>query len=621
MSEGEGDTSLFETPTYIVALVLVFFLVLSFLFNLIMGRIRDHLRRTNRRGFLAAVEKMTEELTTLGLISLILLSIQRYISSICVSGTDGARPAWSLGTRLARECACCLASSTGVQACLLRAGGPTCLGGEGLCACDAHACEAGADVPCVGVQPGLTSCGEGRVPLVSFLALEQVHILIFVVALTHVACSFFLHSVARARIRLWRRWPEMDHERAALVNAQIEQYHARLHGGGDAAEYGPPGASSSPANVAGGGAAEEPRHPSSPPLVDEGMATALRRIQTLMRQGSAAPGSEGVPPSADGASTVVEAPAARVGGERDKRWRHWAAWWREFAFCLYHGLAPNSLTRMQYQTLVMSFRLTHRLPASFNFLDDPQPLLRTGRVDRSSPSPLHPQVISFIVQSLEDDLSAVVGLSLEFWLLIVIYWLVAGPYGYPTMIFFALNGAVLALTNTKLQHIIRYVTNSGVPQQLELHVFWLNRPPLMLIPIKLTLFLCSYTYASFIFFLWQFGASSCAFEDVFYRGWVLPWWTIILFNTLMLVHMSWVTFPAYSLAVQMGSDWKAHMLPRRLLKRLLAIARHTKAKVKANGKLESAHASATFPGMVDRALDRVVNHLAATGNIRSTDES
>lgn len=133
-----------------------------------------------------------------------------------VSGTDGARPAWSLGTRLARECACCLASSTGVQACLLRAGGPTCLGGEGLCACDAHACEAGADVPCVGVQPGLTSCGEGRVPLVSFLALEQVHILIFVVALTHVACSFFLHSVARARIRLWRRWPEMDHERAAL---------------------------------------------------------------------------------------------------------------------------------------------------------------------------------------------------------------------------------------------------------------------------------------------------------------------------------------------------------------------------------------------------------------------
>lgn len=52
-------------------------------------------------------------------------------------------------------------------------------------------------------------------------------------------------------------------------------------------------------------------------------------------------------------------------------------------------------------------------------------------------------------------------------------------------------------------------------------------------------------------------------RDVFYRGWVLPWWTIILFNTLMLVHMSWVTFPAYSLAVQvictrgtaLGSLW------------------------------------------------------------------
>lgn len=61
------------------------------------------------------------------------------------------------------------------------------------------------------------------------------------------------------------------------------------------------------------------------------------------------------------------------------------------------------------------------------------------------------------------------------------------------------------------------VQTGGVPQQLELQVFWLNRPPLMLIPIKLTLFLCSYTYASFLFFLWQFGPSSCAFACVVQR--------------------------------------------------------------------------------------------------------
>lgn len=52
----------------------------------------------------------------------------------------------------------------------------------------------------------------------------------------------------------------------------------------------------------------------------------------------------------------------------------------------------------------------------------------------------------------------------------------------------------------------------GAPQQLESHVFWFNRPPLMLVPVKLTLFLCSYVYASFIFFVWQFGSKSCPFE-------------------------------------------------------------------------------------------------------------
>lgn len=150
-------------------------------------------------------------------------------------------------------------------------------------------------------------------------------------------------------------------------------------------------------------------------------------------------------------------------------------------------------------------------------------------------------------------------------------------------------------------------------------MFWLDRPPLLLIPIKLVLFLCSFFYACFIFFAWQFGSHSCPFRygvwlegwegslclrhlcrcaervrggmdavvsapcgnqmrhshlvshrrcliptpvtrsDVFYRGWALPWWTIILFTSIMFIHISWVTLPTYSLAVQVGGSTGAVM--------------------------------------------------------------
>lgn len=45
--------------------------------------------------------------------------------------------------------------------------------------------------------------------------------------------------------------------------------------------------------------------------------------------------------------------------------------------------------------------------------------------------------------------------------------------------------------------------------------------------------------------------------------------------------------PAYSLAVQMGSDIKAHMLPKKLQKRLLAVAAAAKRKVRKGESITS----------------------------------
>lgn len=71
--------------------ILTLFLVLSLTLNLSSSWARGYLHRTNRRGLLAAVNKMLEELTTLGFISLILLSLQTIIAKIC--GARAGRPA------------------------------------------------------------------------------------------------------------------------------------------------------------------------------------------------------------------------------------------------------------------------------------------------------------------------------------------------------------------------------------------------------------------------------------------------------------------------------------------------------------------------------------------------
>lgn len=65
---------------------------------------------------------------------------------------------------------------------------------------------------------------------------------------------------------------------------------------------------------------------------------------------------------------------------------------------------------------------------------------------------------SFVQRSLEEDLSHVVGLSFEFWVLIVLIVLMSGPFGFPTAIFMGGAGLVMMITNGKLAMIIRSVT-------------------------------------------------------------------------------------------------------------------------------------------------------------------
>jgi mlo protein len=172
---------------------------------------------------------------------------------------------------------------------------------------------------------------------------------------------------------------------------------------------------------------------------------------------------------------------------------------------------------------------------------------------------------------MEDDLSHIVGLSLEFWLLTTVVILIAGPFGFPIVIVLPAAGLLMVVANGKLVAVTRAVTAAGRAGRLREDVFWLGRPQLLLVPIKAALFVVSFLFGTLLLYLWQFGPDSCPFTTAFYPGWVLPWWTIPIFTGIILAHLAFCTLPTYALAVLMGSSIKANMLPQRLSKKLLAL--------------------------------------------------
>lgn len=67
-----------------------------------------------------------------------------------------------------------------------------------------------------------------------------------------------------------------------------------------------------------------------------------------------------------------------------------------------------------------------------------------------------------------------------------------------------------------------------------------------------------------IFFVWSFGSESCPFTaagNAFWLAWLPPWWLVLIISGLIFVDAAMIALPCYSLAVQMGSDFKQHMLP------------------------------------------------------------
>ncbi|XP_049932369.1 MLO-like protein 2 isoform X2 [Nymphaea colorata] len=161
----------------------------------------------------------------------------------------------------------------------------------------------------------------------------------------------------------------------------------------------------------------------------------------------------------------------------------------------------RSVPKVDYQTLRHGFIMAHLAPYS------------TKRFDFQK----------YIKRSLEEDFKVVVGISPIIWLFAVLFLLfyTHGWYSYYWLPFIPLF--IILLVGTKLQVVVTRMgleiqgdgdVIKGVPVVRPAdHLFWFNRPRLILYIIHFVLFQNAFQLAFFVWAWYEFGLRSCFHEN------------------------------------------------------------------------------------------------------------
>ncbi|KAL0048084.1 hypothetical protein WJX82_007361 [Trebouxia sp. C0006] len=251
---------------------------------------------------------------------------------------------------------------------------------------------------------------------------------------------------------------------------------------------------------------------------------------------------------------------------------------REWMTCFVRQFCLQTIQHAEISIMRASFILTHRPGKKFHFMD-------------------------YILASMDDDCAKVVGLGPSVWLVVVIFALLSGVIGWASA-WFELLAVILILTmNTKLIYIARHTARGGAAHRLKPTIFWFGAkgPWVLLMVIKTLLFLCSFIFASSVFFAIYFGPKSCffAYPGLNSASLPVPWFVVLIANAIVYLALSFVTVPLYSLGVQMGSDFRPHIFSPDVKDRLLQIASANKEKVRQRKLQEagSGSGSGSSPGL------------------------
>ncbi|KAK6946737.1 Mlo-related protein, partial [Dillenia turbinata] len=202
----------------------------------------------------------------------------------------------------------------------------------------------------------------------------------------------------------------------------------------------------------------------------------------------------------------------------------------------------RSVVRTDYLTLRKGFIMNHNLTSKYDF---------------------H----SYMIRSMEEEFQRIVGVSAPLWGFVVAFMLfnIRGSNLYFWIAIIPIT--LVLLVGTKLQHVIAtlalesagisaYFTHARLKPRDDL--FWFKKPELLLKLIHFILFQNAFELASFFWFWWQFGYNSC-----FIRNHLLVYLRLLLgFAGQFLC--SYSTLPLYALVTQMGTNYKAALIPQRI---------------------------------------------------------
>ncbi|KAK9068655.1 hypothetical protein SSX86_012770 [Deinandra increscens subsp. villosa] len=227
----------------------------------------------------------------------------------------------------------------------------------------------------------------------------------------------------------------------------------------------------------------------------------------------------------------------------------------------------------------------------------------------------------YIQRSLEEDFKTVVGISPPIWFFAIAFLLfnTHGWYSYLWLPFIPL--VLVLLIGTKLQVIItkmgltiqeRGEVVQGIPVvQPGDHLFWFNRPRLILHLLNFVLFQNAFQVAFFAWTWYEFGLKSCYHdhtEDV-----------VISVTTGVVVQIlcSYVTLPLYALVTQMGSTMKPTVFNDTVATALKSWHQTAKKQIKINKKSGQVSPVSSRPGTPSYGMSPV--HLLR--NYRNDNDS
>uniref|UniRef100_A0A0E0K187 MLO-like protein n=1 Tax=Oryza punctata TaxID=4537 RepID=A0A0E0K187_ORYPU len=193
------EITLEHTPTWIVAAVCSVIVIISLLFERLLHRLGKRLKNSRKKPLYEGLLKVKEELMLLGFISLLLNVFQGATQKICVKASvmDHLQPC-KLDFSGAETAKTTVHLAAGVRR-LLAGGGAK-----------SDYCEK-----------------KGLVPILSVEAIHQLHIFIFVLAVTHVVLSAITVLLGIAQTRNWQHWEnkvQASDENGPQMIKQVQEF-------------------------------------------------------------------------------------------------------------------------------------------------------------------------------------------------------------------------------------------------------------------------------------------------------------------------------------------------------------------------------------------------------------